>query len=460
MREYHLLILCVFFALLALPDCSSDGGTADGDQFDGDTNDGDATEGDSPEGDMTDGDDEIVADGDEDHDPRVDGDVESSDLDDEQADHFDGVEDDLDGDPEPPDGDLEESDEQMEVEEDQGEQEPPQFRSLRVSISGEFNAEFDLANGDVRYVLPVDSDALFSVLTLDNESAVADLVVEVIDRSSSETVAGQSTEFRNNLWHCSLMVSPGVSYAVRVKDLAGNEAVSDYSLILPSQAKALPGNRTKRFYQPNQSVNYEWDFSLSPDGTWSETLENEGLSHTGTYESTGEKLHFSERTLTSDQSKPGDNDFNTIEWEKVADYYVDTSYFSMAPFVRHQADQKSDGIAGTWERSHQLYVPGENGLVLAEEVIETLAFSAGRFTLSKTGTSYDVKNGQPINQVMEGDYSIELNEDYMSNYGNFLVRSIDTVDGNPLAEPEQLFELHIIRADHLLISPYLQLGKK
>lgn len=449
MSRVSIWMVIILFAGVMAAACGSgdDGGQTDGDA----PADGDGfTDGDEPaDGDDTDGD-AIVTDGDNnsDGDVIVDGDSDGDD----------------DGNDTPTETVI------------------PEFRSVRVSISGEFSVEVDLGVGDGWHVLPVPAEAVFAIFTTDNATLAEALKVDVIHNDSGEILEGQSKEFRNGLWRSTVTIEAGQHLTVRTEDEAGNVAVLAHVLVLPTQFEAIPKAWQKRFFEYDSGSDLQvytdsWDAGWSDDGTWTESQEDTGMTHAGTYESVEGKLKVSETTRSYESRDDSDSDPDTIESELIGDYYVDNTYFSRAPYAPvsddgRGTDDRSDGdidgdmdgsgddiLTGTWSRSWDRNQPGLDGVpVLAETVTETLVFAAGRYTLTVLKDRAGVRI-EDTTDVYEGDYEIYLNPSYIENYGNFLMRTIDTVNDVPVAgEVEHTSELHVLKAGYLLISPYIYTG--
>ncbi len=395
-----------------------DGDVSDGDVTDGDASDGDVSDGDAPDGDVSDGD---VVDGD-----LEDGDISDGDL---------------------PDGDQVDGDIEQDVEPQ--ETTPPNIRDIRVTITGEFALETDLNREDGWVVVPVEVAGTITVFVTDNETAAADLSVKAIDADSSQEFGDVTKTFNNGLWRLALNLQPGMHLRVLVTDLANNDALSEYQLILPTQYEAIAGDWDKRYYLPGQIIDNHRYATFATDGSFQEDQEDTGNLITGTYELVDDKLKVSERTSTPSTR---DTDTNTVERETVAAFYVDATYFSQDPFFRTDG---SSGVVGSWQRSMQSYeIIGEQ-LTLARDVQETLVFTETRFTRTISGTSYESGSAESISEVYEGDWEIDINESYMDNYGDYLVLTTDTENSTPIASPVITADLYVIRADHLLIAPYL-----
>ena len=94
---------------------------------------------------------------------------------------------------------------------------------------------------------------------------------------------------------------------------------------------------------------------------------------------------------------------------------------------------------------------GQSG---TEQVTETLVFgSDGSFSESRKGTI----SGSALDETRSGTFSIELNDNYAESFGDFLSRIVTHENGVALGASVQLYELHVVRHDRLLITPKLRM---
>jgi len=332
---------------------------------------------------------------------------------------------------------------------------PPRIRTVHASLEGEFVVEFDISAGDESYVLPVSERATFAVVTTDDDTPTDQLNVAVVNAQTGERLDDQETNFRNGLWRVSLEVEAGLVLGVEVSDATGNTTRSEYELELTPLIDAVVGEWEVPFYDDQtHEVSHFWNVQFNQDGTWSETRSDSGTRISGQYQSDQGQLRVLV-TESSDGDNPDDNP-ETIKEARVGDYYVDEIYFSEQPWV---PESDTSGISGTWERSHRLYEESNGELLLAVELNERLIFDdAGAFTLRQTEIDHRSATISEREEVSQGVYEVQRNDGYMGNYGDFLIRTVTTVDDLALQSPQTTTELHTVRAGRLLISPRIRMA--
>lgn len=327
--------------------------------------------------------------------------------------------------------------------------EAPELRDLRVTIEGDLGVTLELNTRDAQHIIPAPGTAEFVVLARDDSSPAEALSVEVIDATEAARAPLES-ELRNGLWRVRIDVAPGDQLRVRVADQAGNTVESQHVLQVPALEQALAGAWEAWFFDDTQTVTHIWLADWSAGGTWTETREDSGYVSAGTWALDGLTLERAARTSTGPDP---DADDTTIEWRRDGDFYVDGTYFAPDPYVRTAG---SSGVEGTWERSRERWEPDQGGLVLAEEVSETITFDIS--TWNETRTVIDHRGASPATTITTraGDYRIELNDNYTEAIGNFLVRTVTELDGTTVAGEPETWELHVTRLGRLLVSPMLR----
>ncbi len=427
-----ILLILVMMGLILIG-CDGDNDSADGDNPDGDNPDGDEPDGDEPDGDDPDGDD---PDGD-------DPDGDDPDGDDPDGDDPDG--DDPDGDN--PDGD------------DPSDSISPEIQNVQVAIAGEFSSSFSLNESDVVRVLPVAAEAEFTVQASDNVTDREQLVVDVVDIEGGSAPNVVSRNYRNGLWRVTVELTSGSRVGVQVTDEAGNSGEHSYVLVLPELLEALVGDWEERLFQKNGSSHSTYQRNqrtFASDLSWSGSILNEAFVQAGIYAGDDSDLEISETTHQNGDT-PDDTDSSTTEWKREAVYHVDGVYFSDRPYTRTAGTVGN--VVGTWERSYAYYLPDGADLELAEDVTETLTLAGDdSFNFNHSGTRYTSGGEEAISETKSGSWFVDPNEDYSDNYGDFLVFTTDTVDGEALASTIEDCELHVIRNGRLLVRPSIRLG--
>ena len=321
---------------------------------------------------------------------------------------------------------------------------PPEFRDVRVDIYSAPSIQLDLNNQDVTRVLPMAFPATFTVLTTDDTSTQDAITVTVLLGEGDTPVGGQTPAFSNGLWKVEVPeVAPGETYRVRVEDEAGNGDIWIHTLTIPTLDEAVAGDWDTRWYDAEGTFSHSWNATWS-DGTWVETRVDPAGQFGGTWTIDGDLL-----TVETTTSDPGDGDPATVERRDQSGFYVDETYFAAWPLERVG---EGVGIEGTWTRSGiKVWQDSGEGLHLDEDETHTLVFAeGGALTLTLEGIIDGVEDQT---QVITGTWVLVPNENYIENYGDYLVITLDTLDGAPLDEPNSWVDLMVIRHDLLLLSP-------
>ena len=331
---------------------------------------------------------------------------------------------------------------------------PPGFRTIVVSITGELPSEDDFTDEDATRIIPTTLSSEFRIFAEDDSTSVDELTVEVIDgdASSFETVE-QTASYRNGLWFIETDLSPDMEMRVRLQDGDGHVTISTYALIIPPLDEAIVGDWERPFFDTDQVILNTTDLSLEDDGTWTEQQGGSGMDRTGTYDFDDDgNIELEVRTTENSLDGTDDTNSDTIEAVYVGPYYVDELYLGLFPFTR--ADGQSD-LESTWTRQILNYEPDGDDLELVEDRTETLVINADEtWAETWTGTEYDGSDETAINRSWGGTWEIEINENYTESVGDFLARTVTTVDGAAADEPYLVwYELHITRVGNLLISP-------
>jgi len=321
---------------------------------------------------------------------------------------------------------------------------PPEFRDVRVEIHASPSIIVDLNNQDVERVLPMAFPAAFTVFTTDDESVADAIVVTVLQGDEDVPADGQEAAFANGIWTVAVPgMGPGQTWRVRVEDEAGNADVWTYALIIPTLDEAVVGDWDTRWYTEEGVHSHSWEAAWSTDGTWEESRAEPTEQVEGTWAIDGDLLTVSETT-----SQPGDPDPDTVEVMSEGGFYVDETYLSTVPMHR---TGEGDGLEGTWSRDVLRWPLPVGEEFVAGDVTETLA-------LNGDGTcEYRVEGSQdPVSDyldVVTGTWVLVPNENYIENYGDYLVIVHETRNGEPLDPPAVVVDLMVIRHDLLLLSP-------
>ena len=327
---------------------------------------------------------------------------------------------------------------------------PPELRDIRVDIEGPLGLTAELNTGDVRHVLPGEGTAEVTAIARDDTTAVEDLTVEVVS-DSGDPLAALESEVRNGLWRIRVQVAPGDQLRVRVTDEAGNQATGAHALIVPALSEAVVGAWEMWFVDDSMTVNHTYQIDWDA-GSWSEIRQDSGLVRAGDWVIAGDLAQVSETTRSAD---PPDADPATVESRRDARMHIDALYMSLDPFYRMDA---GTGLSGIWQRTWAIHEAGAGGGVeLAEEGEETLTLTATDWTETRTIT--DPRGGSPsvTTATRAGTYRVEINDNYSEDVGDFLVRTVTTVEGAPMTESDTS-ELYVTRLDALLLTPMLRMA--
>jgi len=344
------------------------------------------------------------------------------------------------------DGDLENSDGDTELADDNI---APEFKSLRVSVNGEFAAEYDL-DKDVSYVLPAEAEVVFAVFVTDDVTDSENIVVKIHENITDTDIVAKDTSFNNGLWRVTTNVSPGQKIIVNAYDKSGNKAESEYSFIVPERSEAMVGQWDKRIYNDEQVIESLWNLEFKEDLSWIENRPATNQTLDGNYYFENEKLQMEgiipELTLRLNEIDPS-------TFRRESEYYVDNTYFSMEGYTRISGESS---IVGSWQREYSYSL--KNGEQWDEyySITETLIFDEnGEFSIKQIKNSDSEEENN-----YRGSYQVVVNESYMDNYGNFLQMQIENINGATVSSEEKTFDLHVIRSNHLLIKPYILLQQK
>ncbi|MFH1530857.1 MAG: hypothetical protein ABIK09_09020 [Pseudomonadota bacterium] len=321
---------------------------------------------------------------------------------------------------------------------------PPEFRDVRVEIHAEPSIPLDLNNQDVERVLPMAFPATFTVFTTDDVSTADAITVTILLGDGDTLVEGQVAAFSNGLWTVEVPeIAPGQTLRVRVEDEAGNPDLWIHALTIPTLEEAVVGDWDTRFYDAEGSHTHSWEATWDADGTWEESRVEPALQLAGTWSIDGDRI-----TTEITTAEPGDADPTTVDRRDESGFYVDETYFATWPLVRVD---EGTGLEGTWTRAVKVWSNGDEGLVLNEDETHEITFAAGGvLTITREG----IIDGAPDQVLVLGGTWVRVpNENYIENYGDYLVITLETLDGAPLDEPDAWVDLMVIRHDQLLLSP-------
>ncbi|MCA9565272.1 MAG: hypothetical protein KC561_17360, partial [Myxococcales bacterium] len=333
--------------------------------------------------------------------------------------------------------------------------EAPAFRSLRVRVAGPGGIEADMNGSNPELILPSSASAEFVVFARDNVDRAEDLTVLVIDADTSDAVEGQSADFSGGLWTVTATVEPGHSYGVTLADRRGNQIVSAHQLVMLSAFEALVDSWTFRTYGTAEVYQETAFLDLEDDGTWCMSFRNDGTADTGaggTW-SVADGLFRTEvrHQLPCDEDWTGE--WDSIEEIRVAEYFVDTSYFSRDPYFRKTGSVGSNNLNGSWERTTEYYRAGSVEVPL-ESQTETLSFDGSTFSYSRRGTLHQ-EGDSVYEDTAAGSYRVIVNTDYQDDFGDFLELTYTLENGEEIA-PRVTLDFFEPFSGRLFISPFIR----
>jgi len=325
-----------------------------------------------------------------------------------------------------------------------GDTTPPEFRDVRVEIHAAPSIPLDLNNQDVERVLPMAFPATFTVFTTDDESDAEAIVVTILSGEDDTPVVDQEASFSNGLWTVDVpSVAPGETFRVQVDDEAGNTDVWTYALMIPTIEEALVGDWDTRFYDAEGAHMHSYEASWLADGTWTETEVDPDDVLGGSWSVDGDLITVDITTRAS-----GDDDPETVERRDESGFYVDETYFATWPLERVG---EGNGLAGTWTRAVKVWEDTGQGQVLTNDETHTIDLEdGGALTVTIAGF---VDGVEDQTEVITGTWVLVPNENYIENYGDYLVLTVDTIDGEPMDEPDTWVDLMVIRHELLLLAP-------
>ncbi|MCA9688924.1 MAG: hypothetical protein KC636_04895 [Myxococcales bacterium] len=327
--------------------------------------------------------------------------------------------------------------------------EPPELKDLRFAIDG--GAVEDLNNVDVTTALPAPTPVEFIVRARDDQTAVEELVVEILEHEAAKEPLSAALD--NGLWRVTVEVLPGAPYHARVVDEAGNELISPHGLIIPTLAQAAEGDWTRFRYLDAETVGDKAKLNLTAAGAWSESHTTSDLVVAGDWSIDGDALALAETTRAGGDG-PTDDDPTTVELQRTGPVFVDEDYLVPTPWVSDAPVDEGDPV-GAWSRAWVEHASEGGALVELGAVAESFEVrDDGTFTLTRTTTP---TQGAPTTTVMTGPWRVELNGEYTATFGDFFVWTIEVVDDAPVDAPEERWDVHRVRRDHLLLDPYVNL---
>ncbi len=324
---------------------------------------------------------------------------------------------------------------------------PPEFRDVRVEIGSAPPIELDLNTNSVTRILPMPFPATFTILVKDDQTAAEQIHVSVTLEGSQEPVSGQQATFNNGLWTLSIPeLGPGQLLRIHAQDAAGNASAWTNTLEIPSLATALTASWQTPFYNAQGQLQTTWNATWEADFTWEEIRSDPPLTMQGTWQ-----LSESLLAVVETRSSGGDQDPETQEHKLEGDFYVDETYFSHLPM--HRSGQGS-GLEGTWTQTWKAWSATASGLQVAEDVHLTWVLNPnGQFQSTRTGL---YPGDDDATQMMQGTWVEVPNENYIDNYGNYLVITVDEIDGAALDAALEQVDLAVIRNGLLLLSPKIR----
>jgi hypothetical protein len=331
---------------------------------------------------------------------------------------------------------------QSDLAEDQGPRDTtaPELRDIRATLEGADGGTLDLNGSNQRRILLGETAIRFRIFADDDETAAAQLTVELVALESEDALPGQTAQFDNGLWEIAATAAPGLSIAVRVEDEAGNAAIGTHAAVFPSRAEALERTWTLLSYSDAAVVmarrRAEWANGVfcgdAGDGT-----------RGGTYVVASDTLRVEQRHRQSCDLSDYGADWDTIEHRRESAFYVDALYFSDRPLSR-RGNGTGSGIVGQWQSLATVI----DGSAEPQTITESWTF----------GADQELRRERADGVVVEGRYELRENGGYQENFGDLILQTIERIDG---AAVEETTEVHFyaLRNGLLLIDPWVDLER-
>lgn len=324
---------------------------------------------------------------------------------------------------------------------------PPEFRDVRVEILSSPPVTVDLNSMDVERVLPMPVPAAVTVLLKDDTAAADQLKVDLLLDDVVLDAADVVPSFSNGLWTLKVpTLGPGQRLQVQAGDAAGNSSIWSFSLQIPTLEEAMAHQWQTPFYTAQGQLLTTWTATWNPDFTWEESRSDPDVTVSGWWQTDQGLLSVAET-----RSTPGDSNGDTIEFKRQGAFYVDETYFAHLPLQRIEP---GSGMEGVWSTSWLTW----EGTLAAEQptqdVTWTIHLNADGSCLGKRTGLFPGDDDQTT--TLEGTWQEVPNENYIDNYGNYLVVTFVQQDGVALATPVTQVDLAVIRNGLLLLSPKIR----
>ncbi len=315
--------------------------------------------------------------------------------------------------------------------------EAPVVRDARIDLTGLVDQTFDIGAEDAVVVLPEVTPSLWIVQIRDDRTAAEELSVAVIDEEGSP-VSDQEGTFERGNWRIRSAVAPGHTLTVRIEDGDGNVTTHPHTLRVPTLAEAAVGTWERRDFDAEQAITGRVRLSMLDDRTWERSSSASG-SAAGPFETleTG-RWQVDDTAMTFETLEaPSDGNPSPLRVTETAPFYVDTRYFTRAPWQR----QEGSGAEGTFRRARRV-----DGTMVEESL--TLG-SGGSYSFVR-----EAGGEETLSQA--GTFAVELTENYEDSLGDFLVVTLAEENGAPVAEARATLEIFIELGPYLLLDPLIR----
>lgn len=317
---------------------------------------------------------------------------------------------------------------------------PPEIRDVQATLGGSSGGALDLAKSSARRVITGATPLTVKVFATDDQTKTESLIVRALD-AQREPLADQAAKLHNGLWRISLTAKPGLTVRVAVADAAGNEAAWPHPAVFPTRSQALIRQWTLLVYDAAGDVVDRPSYTVTADRWCQQDDAADGGPRGGSW-SVGDDGRLKLETRHQKPCTTGDfgSEWGSIEEVRIAEFYVDATYFSDRPYARQGGGAKGS-LAGTWSYKVEIKKSGADKTVTPSLVLRD----------DKT-FEQQTEGGRKLS----GTYRLEHNSDYANNFGDLLLLVVTKIDGASVAKTT-VAHYYALRDDRLLVDPFIKL---
>ncbi len=325
---------------------------------------------------------------------------------------------------------------------------PPEIKQVSATLGDPNPGTLDITSGDATRVITTPTPLTLKVFATDDQTATDKLEVQVLD-ASNKPIAGQTASFHNGLWEIGTTAQAGLTVHIAASDAAGNQTLWPNAAVFPTRTQALVQTWTQIVYANKASAGGAYPVLSRPKDTiktdtWCQDDDQAGDGPSGgTWSVLADgRLKLETRHHMACTTTDFGSEWNTIETTRTADFYVDATYFSTAPYT-HQGGAPAPGdITGTWSYKVDVASGGQQNTLTPDFVFN----ADGTFTQS-TEDGHD----------LQGTYEVRPNPNYSADFGQLLVLTVDQMDGQSVTPTVSVHYFTTTAAQELLVDPFVQI---